>query len=198
MAYLSTKPSLSAGVSVAAVLPHVCFSYRYLSSALLQEYHPSFATRDAIHERGDVMEAFKQYKEWFTEFSAGYPLFVEGDDLGSTFLGSGAVLLLMAAPLSSLPAWCRVSTGRDSVFSSASRIWSKRSDGILQITLIFGRPWNVRWSASGSPPIQVGPQGYSAKHAGGCWRAATISGGSTRRDGRSSSQSCRWHLRPAE
>jgi hypothetical protein len=43
------------------------------------------------------MEAFKQYKVWFAEFSAGYPLFVEGDDLGTTFCSSGAVLLMMAA-----------------------------------------------------------------------------------------------------
>ena len=43
------------------------------------------------------MEAFEEYKLWFADFSAGYPLFVEGDDLGSTFGSSGAVLLLMAA-----------------------------------------------------------------------------------------------------
>jgi hypothetical protein len=42
------------------------------------------------------MEHFGQYKAWFSDVSAGYEFFVEGDDLGSTFLGSGSVLLLMA------------------------------------------------------------------------------------------------------
>jgi len=57
---------------------------------------PFVAAHDAEREGGDVMEGFEQYEACFAEISAGYPLFVEGDDLGSTFCSSGAVLLLMA------------------------------------------------------------------------------------------------------
>jgi hypothetical protein len=67
------------------------------------------------------MEAFKQYKVWFAEFSAGYPLFVEGDDLGTTFCSSGAVLLMMAA----------LNTGSPSLLANLTGLPVKFTAGVV-------------------------------------------------------------------
>jgi hypothetical protein len=74
------------------------------------------------------MEAFKQYKVWFAEFSAGYPLFVEGDDLGTTFCSSGAVLLMMAALNTGSPSLIANLTGLPVEFTAGVMRCADRKD----------------------------------------------------------------------
>jgi hypothetical protein len=74
------------------------------------------------------MEGFEQYKVWLAQFSAGYPLFVEGDDLGTTFCSSGAVLLMMAALNTGSPSLLAELTGLPVEFTAGVVRCADRKD----------------------------------------------------------------------